>query len=300
MSMNRSWPILCFLFQALCLMAQNDNNLQPWKKSAGFDYTVFEDDPTRIARLSVAFDYLYLNMGKDNIDGTGIDFGANTTFRPSNNLEINATLHLPILAMEKPASLYADANAVFYLFSKIRKRDVDVPIKYKNVEIGDLRYTSSTSVKVPGRQVLKKFGVRGGIYFRKSAYTLNSGNVSLTDGMVQAGVYSGIQFFNNVNVRIRFLDQQRQTETAAIFYVDALALSTTFNNELLSDGYKANNGTILPFGFRLGVLFRPVMPTVDSARKGFFANTEYRTEFGYRPVDGPFFNMGVGWSFYRQ
>jgi hypothetical protein len=25
-----------------------------------------------------------------------------------------------------------------------------------------------------------------------------------------------------------------------------------------------------------------------------------QTEFGYRPVDGPFFNMGVGWSFYRE
>ena len=298
---SRKLPALSIIiFSGISLFAQDVNNLQPWKKSSGFEYTVFEDDPSKIAKLSVALDYLYLNFGKNNIDGTAIDFGLNSTYNLSRNLELNGTVHLPMLNFEKPASLYSDFNAVFYVLSKTRKRDIDVSLKYKSVEIGDTRYTSSTSVNVPDRQVLKKVGFRGGLYFRKSAYKLESGLNDLTGGMIQMGIYGGLQLFNNVNVRIRFLDQERQTETAVIYYFDLLTLNTSFDNALLAAGYKATHSAIQPFGFRLGVLFRPIMPTLESARKGFFGNTEYRTEFGYRPVDGPFFNMGVGWSFYRE
>ena len=286
--------VICFL---LIKAYGQDNPNQPWLKNIPkTTYEVIEDDPSFLSRLSINFDFLYTMIAFKNISGSGVDMGFSGTYRPTPNLEWNALVHAGILSFDEPSSFMIDANNVLYLSSKTIKREVDVLLKYSKSTVGSYDYISTTSLSVPDRQVLKKFGFRAGVYLRRNAFEFESA----LSPMTQTGIYGGIQVLNATNVVIKVNGVEHFNESGFIYYADLLALRTGITDDAVKENYKNQNGSILPIGFRFGAIYRPLRPRSISRRDNFFANLELRCEAGWRPVEGNFFHTGAGWNFYRK
>lgn len=287
-------PVMLVVSSCFFSYAQKKRNPQT------VDYEITEDDPTRLAKLLVTLDYLYVNFGMSNIDGSSVDFGVNGTYRLSDKLEVSGLVHLPMFSFNKPAPFYTEAGGVLYFKEDIKKREVKVLLAYDFGSVltstGIYEYTSERYIMVPDRQVLRKFGVRGGLYLRKNSWENEDSN---TTAVVQAGAYGGVQWFSAVNVRLNVNGRPARTEGGFMMYADLMLLPTSFASQALEDAYKDVEGSILPFGVRGGWMFRPVMPMKESTRKGFLTSMELRGEVGFRPVDGLFVNAGVGWNFIR-
>jgi len=286
--------VICFL---LIKAYGQDNPNQPWLKNIPkTTYEVIEDDPSVLSRLSINFDFLYAMIAFKNISGSSVDMGFSGTYRPTPKLEWNALVHAGILSFDKPSSLMIDVNSVRYLSTKTIKREVDVLLKYSKSTIGTYDYISTTSLSVPDRQVLKKFGLRRGVYLRRNAYEYESA----LSPMTQIGIYGGIQFLNATNVVIKVNGVEHFNESGFIYYADFLALKSTISDDVVAQNYKDRSGAILPVGFRFGAIYKPLRPRLISRRDNFFANLELRCEAGWRPLEGNFFHTGAGWNFYRN
>ncbi|MFM7328824.1 MAG: hypothetical protein ACKORJ_06290 [Bacteroidota bacterium] len=281
--------VILFLNGSLAVSAQNM-----------VSYQVVENEPEKLARLSLTFDYLYMNFGKGNVEGSSADYGINGTFRPAEAMEVNGMVHLPLISFQKPAAVLVDANVVLYLSKNRIVKTVPVYLKYQETK-GLLTNTITTSsIEVPDANVDNRFGLRGGIYLRRNSYSEIGDPSDRVAAVTQTGVYGGIQLFRTVNLRLKTGDGTAATEGGVIWYADVMILGTSFSDQAVLDYYKLVNGKIAPIGVRVGVMLKPVMPGNSSTRIGFFKSLDMRGEFGVRPVDRFFFNMGVGWNFLRR
>lgn len=294
--MFKRFLIIAIYFLLIKTYAQ-DNPNQPWLKNIPkTTYEVIEDDPSVLSRLSINFDFLYMMLGFKNISGASVDMGFSGTYRPVENLEWNGMVHTGIISFEQPTTLMIDANNVWYFNTKTIKREVDVLLKYSKSSSGVYDVISTTSLAVPDRQVLKKFGFRSGVYFRRNAFEFESALTALT----QAGIYGGIQVLNSANVVIKVNGVEHYNESGFIYYVDLLALRSGIADDVLKENYKNQKGSISPVGLRFGAIYKPLRPKSISRRDNFFANLELRCEAGWRPLEGNFFHTGAGWNFYRN
>ena len=263
-------------------------------------YQIIENDPARLARLSVTFDYLYMNGGKSNVEGSSADWGVNATLRPTNESEVNGMLHLPLIAVQKPAPVLVDANFVLYLARKRTVKTVPVLLRYQETRNLLTNTISTTTLEVPDGNVDIRLGFRGGVYMRRNSYSEIADPSDRISAVTQTGLYGGVQMFRTVNLRLKVGDQIAATEAGVTWYFDVMALGTVFSDKAVLDFYRSMGGKITPFGARLGVILKPVMPGSGSTRIGFFRSIDIRGEFGVRPVDRFFINMGVGWNFLRR
>jgi len=278
-----------------------DKPNQPWLKNIPqANYEVIADDPSILAITSLNFDYLYAMIPFNNMAGATYDLGLSGTARPSPDSEINGMFHIGLVSFEKPSGFLLDFNSVKYFNTKTIKKDVDVLLKHSTLSIGNSQYSSTRSITVPDRNVLKKFGIRTGFYHRKNAFVYDDYSSDIVSPFSQTGIYGGIQFFNASNVRIKMNNNQYNAETGFVFYLDFMLLKTKISDDALYNFYKDNETLIPPVGARIGTIFKPVMPSVLTTRKGFFGSIELRTEFGWRPVEGVFFHTGAGWNFFRE
>ena len=263
-------------------------------------YQIVENAPEQLARLSVTFDYLFLNGGKGNVEGGSADWGVNATLRPTTETELNGMLHLPLIALQKPAPVLVDGNFVLYLARKRVVKTVPVLLRYEETSNLLSNTISTSTLEVPDGNVDVRLGFRGGVYLRRNSYSEIADPDDRISAVTQTGLYGGVQLFRTVNLRLKIGDRTAATETGVVWYFDVMALGTVFSEKAVLDFYKSMGGKIAPFGARVGLILKPVMPGTASTRIGFFKAMDMRGEFGVRPLDKFFINMGVGWNFFRR
>jgi len=263
-------------------------------------YQVLKDDPDRLINGHLAFEYLTVDAGFGNTSGAfAWALGLNGYYPLLPSLGIEASVRTPILKLESSSGLAigAEAGVSKTLFSKTRRKEemkVLVGFSQSRSFFGDRVTTSTTTLTMPGNLKSQVF-VRGGGYYRHSAFAFDLPNgFSQFSSITHSGVYVGLGFFKGKFFQFRGGSSGKEFALGNIFrfYADLLILPTQVEDPTFDDSDS--------LGWRIGVKWYNAPFTVADnfgEKKGFFGNMFAIVELGTRPYEGTVVTASVGYIF---
>lgn len=310
-TMKKSFLLFLSLLLTSAVMAQNVN------------YKVLHDGAPQ-PRLNVNLEYMSLDMGVSNLDGTSFNLGLFGFFEPVSGLGAQFNIKKAYLTLGKlgykdyPGNLDMSLGGYLMLSNRSVKKPTRVILKreYKGSEfstnvMGDRvekRTEEITFITVPATRTIQR-GLRGGLYLKRGPF--NAEDVEIGDltspidemGLTSMGVYAGVTSRNLKNI---FLN----TSTNGVQYNsigDDFALDVLFvpvnvfrdlndENANVSQEVKSALGK-LPLGFRIG-WYRYQIEQKARTGKKFGGSMSF--EAGYRPYQGFFINAGLGLTLIKK
>lgn len=288
-----------------------------WLHAQQVNYKILEDNPEPHPWVSVNLDLFQLDMFAQSIEGMSFNIGAWGFVEPvSGKVGISYQLRKSWLALGKlgnntlPGNTEINAGAYVYLLHKAKsQKETKVVLKtedkFGGYQTGPGRnnkaygsYTETTYIMVPASRSIQR-GVRGGLYFKSSAYTYEPSNDILSSTQegkfTSAGLYAGLLSIRKVNVSIEAGDFGRcHTSYGMQFYLDAIVTPlNTFNGTAIGSisNFGSNVKNPTPIGFRFGYRILQIASKAQSGRKfGISASAET----GIKPYLGFFINAGIG------
>ena len=267
----------------------------------GQGYEVLADDPSKLIKGHVAFEYLTVDAGFANVSGAyAWALGFNALY-PLGALDIEGSIRTPILKLQSSGSfaMAAEAGVSKNLFSKTkRKEEVKVLMSFSQSRSlwGNSVTTSTSTITMPANIRTEAF-VRGGGYYRSSVLEYDdSSGFSEFSAITHTGGYVGIGFSKGKFFQFKSVATNGQFALGSIFkfYADLLLLPTNVEDPTFDDSDA--------LGWRLGVKWYNSPYTTENnfnQSRGFFGNMFAIVELGTRPYEGTVVTASVGYIFMK-
>jgi len=269
-------------------------------KGQTIQYTVLEDNPKLVPTTYIdlmAFDY---EGGLSNPDEwqermSGLGIGLNVNYPLSETFKINSRLTLFYAGDRTEVvklPLHIEGVAAKRIRSKNVEKDVKVNVNYfystadvvtsNGRWLGTVDVLNVNQIVVPGTYEKNTYA-RGGTLFRRSTYapTLESGREF--GSQANLGIFGGLEWESKVHV-VTWLSTGKSALSSQYlrYYLDGLFYP-------LASASTSDVANKTPFGFRFGVTGQLV-----DMKIGFMSRMVPKIEVGMYPLDGLFWNVGIG------
>ncbi len=286
-----------WVFAMTCIIsiAQDGNNVP---------YKILVDDASRVPGSYVDLFYFnyegamvnQLNWHK-GFDGLGSSIQAE--FKPSGKFGVQGRASVFYIGEKKEQMklpFHLEAGGLVSLKSKIKAQEIKVPLKSfrKRVDIVDRSGNTIGSgtalaynyIKVMADKEFTSWG-RAGMLFRRATYKPMVDGMPLLGSQSVLGIFAGIEFIRKAHVETEVYDKVIVSAEYFKTYGDILFYPVaTFSTAV------ANRKRLL--GFRFGATGK--LPGMKAALNYMFP----RVEFGKLPLDGWYWNVGIGVNLYKK
>lgn len=271
-----------------------------FQAAIGQSYEVLDDDPSKLIKGHIAFEYIAVDAGFANVSGAyAWAVGLNAYYPLLPSLGIEGSVRTPLLKLESVGGLAisSEAGVSKTLLSRTKvKKELKVLMSFsQSRSLGGGSVTTSTStITMPG-SIKTDFFVRGGGYYRSSSFEYDDlSGFSEFSEITHTGGYLGIGLSKGKFFQFKSEATKQSFALGNIFkfYADVLILPTNIKNPTFDD-----SDTI---GWRIGVKWYNSPYTADNNfghKKGFFGNMFALAELGTRPYEGTVFTTSVGYIF---
>ncbi|GIV37571.1 MAG: hypothetical protein KatS3mg032_1950 [Cyclobacteriaceae bacterium] len=257
-------------------------------------FQVTEDDPKNINNFSCNIDFLHLDAGFNNFDGTSINLGVWGHLMYKSKLGADYSIRYGYLTLGKSLGSYGNlaSNLNIQLGGNyILKQHVSSGnnIVYLKYEESYLHKSSRVTFINVNSSKWRYTSVRGGLYYKRNLYTIdNQEGEDLSGNYHLLGLYGGICFGSSAKLLVqtdKFGERGRGYHNR--FMVDVLL--TPVNN------VPENAKALLPIGARVIWQSLPVVSGRKN-RKQYSQRFTTEIEAGYRMLDGLYVGGTIAFS----
>ena len=212
---------------------------------------IIEDNPEKAYTNFVAIDLLGADFDF-NFRAPGVYAGINGRWDVTSNLTLEGLLR-PSYSLygEKSLGIATEAN-VFYPFASKKKVD-DIKVITGFSQSSDMfTRTSTTNYFMTEGHVLRKYGARGGVYYKQAGMQSDEA-IPKETFITHSGVFVGLQQTIQAMLHTRVNNEyDRHGAGFTRVYADFLLLpGSKIDNEQVNDSYENPKG----FGYRLGIQY---------------------------------------------
>lgn len=257
-------------------------------------YRVTEDNPDDNPKLYVNLEWFGMegNGLDDNDAGTGLYFGLSGNYYVLDKLSVESYWRFKYFNIEESAStpIHFELGGNFTLISFTRKEKTQVTTESKTYEKGNKRYMDRKYINVDGN-VRRRLNARGGLIRHKDTYIQDYSNNPFviyyppTDFRL-TGLYGGLCY-----------ERDSRTKTSAGSAVDNNYIR--FYADIVQ--YVGLKSTAIDdFAEKKKLGWRVGMQYYNSEGSGFWGRIFVFAEYGKRPVDKSYLNIGAGVNLVRR
>lgn len=275
---------------------------------AQISFERLEDDPSANPNTYLNLEWFGLegNGTEDNDAGTGLYFGVSGLHWINQKTAAEGNLRVKYLNFEKTAGLpiHFESGLNYNLLSNTKLKNRKVVVQYNTEKYNATAYTY-TGKPVPVEvteteeqyfktdfNVRNRLNGRAGLILHKDTY-LKSGSFSnIGTGFLLTGIYGGIGYEIDSRFVAKVTEGNQKYLADATTYIRLYADAVFY--PVISSDAKSRMEFTSPLGMRIGAhWYQPY-------RKGFFGKTYFIVEWGRRPVDKSYLNLGIGYNFIRK